>query len=40
MLIELTMPLPWTHRRPASSTLQRELSIMMGMRATSGSVAM
>ena len=38
-LIELTTPLPCTHFRPASSTLQRELSIMIGMRATSGSVA-
>src|SRR3954463_10756374 len=36
---ELTTPLPWTHLSPASSTDQRELSIMIGIRATSGSVA-
>ena len=38
-LIELTTPLPCTHLSPASSTLHRELSIITGMRATSGSVA-
>ena len=38
-LIELTTPLPCTHFSPASSTLHRELSIITGMRATSGSVA-
>ena len=38
-LIELTTPLPCTHASPASSTLHRELSTMIGMRATSGSVA-
>ena len=38
-LIELTMPLPWRHLRPASRTLQFELSTMIGSRATSGSVA-
>ncbi len=38
-LIELTTPLPCTHFSPAFSTLHRELSIMTGMRATSGSVA-
>ena len=38
--IELTTDLPWTHFRPASMTDQRELSIMNGTRAISGSVAM
>ena len=38
-LIELTMALPCTHSSPASSTDHLLLSIMMGMRATSGSVA-
>lgn len=38
-LIELTTPLPWTVFSPASRTLHRELSTMIGMRATSGSVA-
>ena len=38
-LIELTIPLPWTHFSPASSTEKRELSTMIGIRATSGSVA-
>ena len=33
------MPLPCRHLRPASSTVQRELSTMIGSRATSGSVA-
>src|SRR5438874_1551840 len=37
---ELTTPFPWTHLSPASSTDQRELSITIGIRATSGSVAM
>src|SRR5207248_2547387 len=36
---ELTTPFPWTHLSPASSTDQRELSTMIGIRATSGSVA-
>ena len=31
--------LPCTQRMPASSTLHLELSIMMGMRAISGSLA-
>ncbi len=35
----MTTPLPCTHFRPASSTDHRELSIITGMRATSGSVA-
>ena len=35
----MTIPLPWMHFRPASSTDQRELSTMIGSRATSGSVA-
>ena len=39
-LIELTMPLPCTHFRPASITVHFELSIMIGSRAISGSVAM
>ena len=38
-LSELTTPLPWRHLSPASSTVQRELSTMIGSRATSGSVA-
>ena len=38
-LIELTIGLPCTHFRPASSTDHFELSIMNGTRATSGSVA-
>src|SRR5712691_9901484 len=38
-LIELTTPFPWRHLSPASKTDQRELSTMIGMRATSGSVA-
>ncbi len=33
------MPLPWMQRRPASMTLHLELSIMMGTRAMSGSLA-
>ena len=37
--IELTTHLPWTHLSPASITDHLELSIMIGMRATSGSVA-
>ena len=37
--IELTTPFPWRHFSPASSTDQRELSTMIGRRATSGSVA-
>jgi hypothetical protein len=32
------MALPWTHLSPASITLHLELSIMIGMRAISGSV--
>ena len=39
-LIELTTLLPWTHLSPASMTDQRELSIITGTRAISGSVAM
>ena len=39
MLIELTMPLPWMQRRPASITLHLELSTMIGTRAMSGSPA-
>jgi hypothetical protein len=38
-LIEFTTPLPWMHFSPVSSTVQRELSTMIGIRATSGSVA-
>ena len=38
-LIELTTPRPCTHLSPACSTSHRELSIITGMRATSGSVA-
>jgi hypothetical protein len=38
MLIELTTGLPETHFRPASMTSQRELSIITGTRAMSGSV--
>ena len=34
------MALPWTHLRPASMTDHFELSIMIGSRAISGSVAM
>ena len=33
------MPLPWRHFRPASITLQFELSIITGTRAMSGSDA-
>ena len=33
------MPLPWTHFSPASMTDHFELSIMIGTRAISGSVA-
>ncbi len=39
MLIELTIGLPCTHFRPASITDHFELSIMIGTRAMSGSVA-
>ncbi len=39
-LIELTIALPWTHLSPAAMTDHFELSIMTGMRAISGSVAM
>ena len=35
----MTIPLPWTHLSPASMTEKRELSTMIGSRATSGSVA-
>ena len=35
----MTTPLPCTQRSPASSTDQRDESIITGMRATSGSVA-
>jgi len=38
--MELTIPLPWTHRSPASMTDHFELSIITGTRAISGSVAM
>ena len=38
-LIEFTTPLPWMHFRPASRTVHRELSTMIGTRAISGSVA-
>src|SRR2546425_1083836 len=34
------MPLPWMHLRPASMTSHFELSIMIGTRAISGSLAM
>ena len=37
--IELTMPLPWMHLRPASMTLHFDESIMIGTRAMSGSEA-
>ena len=37
--IEFTMPLPWRHLRPASSTLHFEESTITGTRAISGSVA-
>ncbi len=40
MLMEFTTALPWTHASPASSTDHFELSITMGRRAISGSVAM
>ena len=40
MLMELTMPLPWMQRSPASITSHLEESIMMGTRAMSGSDAM
>lgn len=33
------MPLPWMHLSPASITSHLELSIMMGTRAISGSLA-
>jgi hypothetical protein len=38
--MELTMALPCTHLSPASRTDHFELSIMIGRRAISGSVAM
>ncbi len=38
-LIEFTMPLPWRHFRPASSTSHFEESTITGTRAISGSVA-
>ena len=37
--MELTIALPCTHFSPASITLQRELSIISGTRAISGSAA-
>ena len=37
--IELTMPLPWMHLRPASITSHLEESIMIGTREMSGSEA-
>lgn len=37
-LIELTIPLPCTHFSPASSTSNREESIMIGTFAISGSL--
>jgi hypothetical protein len=40
MEIELTMPLPWMQRSPASMTSHFELSTMTGTRAMSGSLAM
>ena len=40
MLMELTMPFPCRHCRPASITLHLELSIITGTRAMSGSLAM
>src|SRR5438552_419031 len=39
-LIELATPLPWRHLRPASRTVNLELSTITGIRAISGSVAM
>ena len=39
-LMEFTTGLPCTHFRPASSTVHFELSIMIGRREISGSVAM
>ena len=39
-LIELIIGFPWTHFTPASMTSQSELSIIIGTRAISGSVAM
>ena len=39
MLIELTMALPCTQRRPASITLHLDESIMIGTREMSGSLA-
>ena len=39
MEIELTMPLPWMQRRPASITSHLEESTMIGTRAMSGSLA-
>jgi len=39
MLIELTMPLPWMHCRPASITAHLDESTMIGTRAMSGSEA-
>ena len=38
-LMELTIPLPWRHFSPASSTDQREESIITGTRAIAGSDA-
>ena len=37
--MELTMPLPWMQRRPASMTLHLDESIITGTRAISGSPA-
>ena len=37
--MEFTTPLPWRQRRPAWITLHLELSIMIGTRLISGSVA-
>ena len=37
--IELTMPLPWMHLRPASMTSHFDESIMIGTREMSGSEA-
>ncbi|MDT4874424.1 hypothetical protein D3C80_893130 [compost metagenome] len=39
MEMELTMPLPWMHFRPASITSHLEESIMIGTREMSGSPA-
>ena len=39
MEIELTMPLPWMQRRPASITSHLDESTMIGTRAMSGSLA-